>query len=82
MDDLLSFAYIRLVYNTCILLTQYNQMFKKIIKKKNKESNESLNACKITVVAIKRLKRVFPFVLLSPMPFAINRVLSPPISAR
>lgn len=57
-------------------------MFKKIIKKKNKESNESLNACKITVVAIKRLKRVFPFVLLSPMPFAINRVLSPPISAR
>lgn len=56
-------------------------MFKKIIKK-NKESNESLNACKITVVAIKRLKRVFPLVLLSPMPFAINRVLSPPISAR
>lgn len=57
-------------------------MFKIIIIKKNKESNESLNACKITVVAIKRLKRVFPFVLLSPMPFAINRVLSPPISAR
>lgn len=56
-------------------------MFKKIIIK-NKESNESLDACKITVVAIKRLKRVFPFVLLSPMPFAINRVLSPPISAR
>ena len=46
------------------------------------QPNESLDACKITVVAIKRLKRVFPFVLLSPMPFAINRVLSPPISAR
>ena len=36
---------------------------------KNKESNESPNACKITVVAIKRLKSVFPFLLLCSMPF-------------